>query len=112
LLENFFSRACRFKNKKKGFQKMTTTFAVTYKALQTPTTSVDRAIVVARATAAMVSSRFVRKAVAAVFFKRCGDGANFTASSDSAEVLQALPATYGSVIGHFGEFERSEVYAQ
>ncbi|MBU6454120.1 MAG: hypothetical protein KGS72_20235 [Cyanobacteria bacterium REEB67] len=88
---------------------MTKTYEVAFNALQTPVNPRERALVVARAIAALVSSRFVRRAGAAIFFDRRGEGATFIASSSSAEALLGLPPTYGSVLGHFGEFERAAI---
>jgi uncharacterized protein (DUF2384 family) len=84
-------------------------FEVTYTALQAPDTAQDCAVVVSRARAAMVSCRLVRQAQAAVFLERKGEGAVFTVRSANRETIEGLPASYGSMIGHFGVFERSAV---
>ncbi|MCC7531384.1 MAG: hypothetical protein IT342_22970 [Candidatus Melainabacteria bacterium] len=88
-----------------------TGFEVTYTALQAPDAARDCAVVVSRARAAMVSSRLVRQAPAPVFFERAGEGAVFTVRSASRGTIEALPASYGSMIGHFGVFERGAVTA-
>ena len=88
-----------------------TGFEVIYTALQAPETAHDCAVAVSRARTAMVSSRLVRQAPAPVFFERAGEGAVFIVRSASRGAIEALPASYGSAIGHFGVFERGAVTA-
>jgi hypothetical protein len=84
-------------------------FEVRYSALQAPLTMNGAAVVFGRAVAAMVDSCYVRNAGVPMFFNRDGFGISVTCQSRQA--LEGLPLTYGSVIGHFGELERGEVYA-
>ncbi len=84
-------------------------FEVIFTALDTPVNPVDCAVIVGRATQAMVESRFVRKASVPVFLKRTAGGAAFSVRSACRETVQALPESYGSMMGHFGVFERSAV---
>ncbi len=89
--------------------KNTREFEVVYTALDTPENPVDCAVIVGRATQAMVESRFVRRAEVPVFLKRTITGAAFAVRSSCREALSALPQSYGSAIGHFGLFERGPV---
>ncbi len=84
-------------------------FEVIFTALDTPVDPVDCAVIVGRATQALVESRFVRKASAPVFLKRTTGGATFSVRSACRETVQSLPESYGSTMGHFGVFERSAV---
>lgn len=84
-------------------------FEVIFTALDTPVNPVDCAVIVARATHAMVDSRFVRKAEVPVFLKRTAGGATFSVRSSCRKALSGLPLSYGSAVGHFGIFERSAV---
>lgn len=86
-------------------------FEVIFTALDTPVNPVDCAVIVGRATQAMVESRFVRKAHVPVFLNRTAGGAAFSVRSSCREALNALPLSYGSAIGHFGIFERGGVFS-
>lgn len=88
---------------------MNQVFKVSYKGLELPLTMIEAAVIFGRAIAAMVESRHVRNAGVPMFFSREGTGFSVTCRSQHA--LEVLPLTYGSVIGHFGELERGEVYA-
>ncbi len=88
---------------------MTKLFETTYRALQAPETARACAIAVGRATRVMAESRYVKEADAAIFFK--SSDCCFVVSSNSQRALEELPLSYGSVVGHFGEFERGDVVA-
>lgn len=88
---------------------MNQAFAVNYFALEVPSTVNECIVIVGRAIAAMVDSRHVRNAGAAMFFNR--EGAGFSVTCQSRQALEVLPQTFGSVMGHFGELERGEVCA-
>ncbi len=88
---------------------MTQAFEVSYTALETPSTARAQAVIVGRAIIAMVDSRHVRNAGSPMFFKR--HEAGFTVCCESLQALKCLPQTYGSVLGHFGEFERGTAIA-
>ncbi len=84
-------------------------FEVVYKPLTSPENAVAASVYIARARAAMAERSDVRKAAAPVFFSRTADGAGFAVRSQSREVLESLPFSFGSVVGHFGIFQRERV---
>ena len=92
-------------------ERSTRQFEVVYKSLEAPDNASDGAVIVGRARRAMVDSRYVKNAPAPVFFTATGDSGSFAMRSASREALAALPKSYGSVIGHFGIFERGTVTA-
>lgn len=90
-------------------ERSTRQFEVVYTSLEAPDNASDGAVIVGRARAAIVDSRYVKNAPAPVFFSATGDSGSFAMRSSSREALATLPQSYGSVMGHFGVFERSDV---
>lgn len=88
-----------------------TQFEIVYQPLTAPESPLAASVHISRARAAMAESRHVRAASAPVFFSRTTDGAGFSVRSASREVLESLPLSYGSPIGHFGVFQRGTVAA-
>lgn len=84
-------------------------FEIVYQPLTAPESPLAALVHSSRARTSMVESRCVRDAAAPVFFARTADGAGFAVRSADRNVLESLPLSYGSPIGHFGVFQRGGV---